>query len=150
MKLKTISVACAVILSAFLITGLSAQTQDDAVKMVKNAIAFLEKNGKARGLAELSKGNGMFVKGGLYAFAYDMNGTIVAHPKNKKLIGKKLINTPDVDGKMFRKDIVEMAKSKGSGWVDYKYMDFKTKKVTPKTTYLEKWNDLIICAGINK
>jgi signal transduction histidine kinase len=77
-------------------------------------------------------------------------GVIVAHPKNPKLIGKNLLEVPDPDGKFFRKEIQEVAKTKGTGWVDYKYTNPETKKVELKTTYLKKVGDLIICCGIYK
>jgi len=83
-------------------------------------------------------------------FAYDMEGVMVAHPKNSKLVGKNLLEVPDVDGKLFRKEIVELAKSKGSGWVDYKYKNPQTGKTEAKTTYLKKVGDLILCCGIYK
>ncbi len=73
---------------------------------------------------------------------------IVAHPKNPKLIGKNLLEVTDPDGKYFRKEIQEVAKTKGKGWVDYKYTNPENKKVEPKTTYLKKAGDLIICCGV--
>ncbi len=38
-----------------------------------------------------------------------MSGTVIDHPKNQKLVGMSLLNTPDVDGKFFRKEINELA-----------------------------------------
>jgi signal transduction histidine kinase len=79
-----------------------------------------------------------------------MSGTIIAHPKNPKLIGKDLINVPDPDGKMFRKEIVVVAKTKGTGWVDYKYTNPETKKIEAKTTYVVKVGEMILCCGTYK
>jgi signal transduction histidine kinase len=117
---------------------------------VEKAATFFKSNGKEKALAEFSKSKGTFDKGDLYVFAYDMTATIVAHPKNAKLIGKNLFEVPDTDGKLFRKEIVEVAKSKGSGWVDYKYMNPETKKVEHKTTYVLRVEDAIICCGAYK
>lgn len=61
-----------------------------------------------------------------------------------------LLEVPDTDGKLFRKEIVEVAKNKGSGWVDYKYMNPETKKVEHKTTYILKVEDTIVCCGTYK
>ena len=98
----------------------AAASQKDAKALVEKAAAFLKANGKDAAIKEISKAKGQFDKGELYVFAYDMSATIVAHPKNPKLIGKNLMDVPDTDGKLFRKEIVETAKTKGSGWVDYK------------------------------
>jgi signal transduction histidine kinase len=126
--------------------------QDSVVAkdMVKKAAALIAKSGVEAGLAEINKADGQFVKGELYVFAYDTNAVMLAHPKNAKLIGKNLMEIPDVDGKLFRKEIVEMAKTKKSGWVDYKYKNPETSKIEAKTTFLMIQGSVILCCGIYK
>lgn len=127
-----------------------ASPKDDAIALVKDAQKFVKDNGKEKALQEMSKPDGKWVKGELYVFAYDLQAVMVAHPKNPKLVGKNLLEVPDVDGKLFRKEIVELAKAKGSGWVDYKYKNPETGKIEDKTTYLLKAGDIILCCGIYK
>ena len=98
----------------------------------------------------MSNPQGRFVMGELYVFAYDLNGVLMAHPKNPKLIGQSLIDKTDSKGKLFRKEIIEKAKSEGSGWVDYFYLNPVTKKEEDKTTYLRRVEDLVICCGVYK
>lgn len=123
-------------------------TRAEAKALAEKAAKFLKANGKEKTLAEISKHGGQFDKGEMYVFAYDMKGTVLAHPKNRGLIGKNMYNLPDEDGKFFRKDIVELAKAKGSGWVDYKYLNPETKKVEKKTTYVLRADDMILCCGV--
>ncbi len=123
---------------------------DQAKTMVDEAVAFLNAGGKQKALAEISNPNGKWVKGELYVFAYDLNGVVVAHPINPKLIGKNLLEVPDAAGKTFRKDIAELAKTKGTGWVDYKYKNPSTNKIEDKSTFLRKVGDVIICCGTYK
>jgi cytochrome c len=125
-----------------------ASPKDDATALVNEAAKFLKANGKEKTLQEISKPDSKWVKGELYVFAYDFNGVIVAHPKNPKLVGKNMLEVPDVDGKLFRKDIVETAKGKGSGWVDYKYKNPESGKIEEKTTFVLKAGEVILCAGI--
>jgi len=47
----------------------------------------------------------------MYVFAYDLNAVMMAHPVNPKMIGKNLFNETDSKGKLFRKEIVELAKN---------------------------------------
>ncbi len=130
--------------------ALAGGTADQAKAVVDEAVSFLQANGKEKALAELSNPKGKFVKGELYVFAYDLNAVVVAHPVNPKLIGKNLMEVPDADGKLFRKEIVETAKTKGVGWVDYKYKNPESGKMELKTTYLKKASDIVICCGIYK
>lgn len=123
---------------------------DEAKAMVEKAVANYQTNGKEKALKEFNTPNNQFVKGELYVFAYDLSGTIIAHPINQKLVGMNVLNTPDVDGKYYRKEIIELAKNKGNGWVDYKYKNPKSGKIEQKTTYLTKAGDVVICCGAYK
>jgi len=125
-----------------------AADRDDAKTLVKNAAAYVKYQGKEKALAEISTPKGMFDKGELYVFAYDLQGVMLAHPKNPSLIGQNLMKVPDTEGKLFRKEIVEKAKSQGSGWVDYVYLNPETNKQEHKTTYFQKVGDIIICCGV--
>jgi len=127
-----------------------AADRDDAKALVKRAAAYVKYQGKEKALAEISTPKGMFDKGELYVFAYDLQGVMLAHPKNPALIGQNLIAVPDTEGKLFRKEIVERAKSEGSGWVDYVYLNPETNKQEYKTTYFQKVGDIILCCGVYK
>jgi signal transduction histidine kinase len=139
-------------LAVFAIAAAQPSFADDAQKavaLVKKAVAYHKANGLEKALEEFSKPKGQFADGELYIFVYDLKGTMLAHP-NPSLIGQNLIDVPDVDGKMFRKEIINIATTKGSGWVDYKYENPKTKEIELKTTYFEKSDDLVIACGIYK
>jgi len=120
----------------------------EARAMVEKAAAFVSEHGKEKGIAEMNKPGGLFVKGELYVFAFDLNGVMVAQPKNPKAIGENLIDKPDNKGKLFRKEIIEKAKTEGSGWVDYFYLNPQTGEEEDKTTYLKRVGDLVICCGV--
>ena len=146
---KTMLVSIVIgLIGLFAFTVLSCSSgKDDAKTLVKKAVAYAKYQGKEKAIAEINKPRGMFDKGEMYVFAYDLQGFMVAHPKNPALIGKNLIDVPDSEGKLFRKEIVEKAKSQGSGWVDYVYRNPETNEYEHKTTYCQKDGDLIICCG---
>ena len=141
------------ILVALLINLLSASfvlaisRADQAKTMVDEAVAFFNAGGKEKAIAEISNPKGKWIKGELYVFAYDLNGVVVAHPINSKLIGKNLIDVPDAAGKTFEGDIAELAENGRPGWVDYKYKNPSTNKIEDKSTFLRKVGDVIICCG---
>jgi len=147
-KIITVSIVIGLI-GLFAFAGLSyASGKDDAKFLVKKAVAYVKYQGKEKAIAEINKPRGMFDKGEAYVFAYDLQGVMLAHPKNPTLIGKNLYAVPDTEGKLFRKEIVEKAKSKGSGWVDYTYWNPETSELEHKTTYIQKEGDIIICCGV--
>ncbi len=126
-------------------------TPDDAQAMVRKAVDFYRKHGRERFIKEANDPQGEFRRKSLYAFAYDLDMTMQAHPVKPELVGQNLLDKKDWSGgKYFRKEIQEIALTKGSGWVDYQYENPATQKIQPKTTYVERVDDLIICAGAYK
>ena len=126
-------------------------TPDDARTLVRKAADYYRANGRTLFLKEVNNPQGEFRKGDLYAFVYDSSMTMLAHPVKPELVGQNQLNQKDWDGgKFFRNEIKEIALSKGTGWVDYEYENPANKQRDPKTTYFERVNDLIICAGAYK
>ena len=131
----------------------SAFAADDpsvAVAMVDKALAYQQKNGKDALIREVNNKNPDFISGGVYIVVRSLDGTVLAHPVNPKVVGKNMVVLPDADGKLFRKEIVEQAKAKGKGWVDYRYNNPLTKEIEKKSTYFVKSGDVIVEAGIYK
>ena len=128
----------------------ASTSSDEAKAMVEKAAAYYQANGKEKALKEFNNSQGQFVKGELYVFAWDMNGTNIAHPINPKQVGVNVLDVPDVDGKYFRKEGMELVKKNGTAWVDYKFKNPKTNKVEQKTTYLKKVGDIVLGCGAYK
>ena len=125
-------------------------TADEAVTLVKKAIAYIKTNGKEKAFAEFNNPNGQFKNRDLYIMVYDMQGNNKAHGANAKLIGKNLSEIKDADGKFIVKSFIDIASTKGSGWVDYKWPNPVSNAVEPKSTYVEKYEDILLGCGIYK
>ena len=123
-------------------------TSAEAEALVIKAIAFIKANEKEKAFAEINNSKGKFVDRDLYIFVYDIKGVCVAHGFNQKMIGKDLSGMKDIDGKSYVKERIEIAKTKGKGWQDYKFTDPVSKKIEQKTAYIERLDDLIIGCGI--
>jgi|GEM_PF-147288 len=126
-------------------------TPEEAQAMVKKAVAFYREKGREALLKELSQLQGAFHSGDLYAFAYDRTMTMLAHPVKPELVGQNQLDKKDwAGGTFFRRKIQEVALSQGHGWVDYEYENPVYRQIEPKTTYVERVDDLILCAGSYK
>jgi cytochrome c len=141
--------------TSLLLAGLPARaaergTPEEAMAMAKKAIAFIKANGKDKAFAEINDAHGQFTDRDLYVVVYDLNGKNLAHGQNPRMIGKDLIDIRDGDGKYYMRERVEIIKTKGKGWQDYKFLDPLTKKIEPKSMYIEKVDDLIVGCGVYK
>jgi cytochrome c len=152
MKLKTavtqILAVCLVLAAPVAQAGNA--TADEATAMVKKGVAFIKAEGTDKGYAEITNRQGRFVDRDLYLVVYGMDGTVLAHGANDKMVGKNLIDLKDIDGKAFVKERVELAQAKSSFWQDYKFTDPVTKKVEPKSSYCERLDATVVCGGIYK
>ena len=118
--------------------------------MVKKGVEFIKTNGKEKAYAEITNKQGRFTDRDLYLVVYALDGTVMAHGANEKMVGKNLIGLKDIDGKEFVKERVELAKTKNSFWQDYKFTNPVDKKIEPKSMYCEKLDDTVVCGGIYK
>lgn len=146
------------ILSALLLPtlclALAAQevTPAETEALVKEAIAYAKASGQEAAFKEITKAGGRFHRHGgeLYVFVYDMDGKVVAHGQGAAKVGVNQSKAKDPDGVEFVQERIRLAKSKGKGWHDYKYLNPKTGQKEPKTSYIEVWDNLIFGAGIYK
>jgi len=126
-------------------------TADDASALVKKGIAYLKANGPEKTYAAFNDPQGQFVDRDLYLFVLDMNGKMLAHGANKKLLDKNLIDLKDADGKAFVKEFIDVGNKKGKGWIDYKWPHPQTKAIENKSSYVQKLGDgTLIGVGIYK
>ena len=123
-------------------------SKDEAVAMVKNGIAFIKANGKEKGYAEITSRKSRFKDRDLYLVVYGIDGVVRAHGQNENMVSKNLLELRDVDGKLFVKERVELAKSQGTFWQDYKFTNPVTKKIEPKQMYCERMDEVVVCGGV--
>lgn len=153
MKYSVITVAAAFAALAGFSHGVYAQskaTAAEATAMVKKGVEFIKTHGKEKAYAEIINKQGRFTDRDLYLVVYALDGTVMAHGANEKMVGKNLIGLKDIDGKEFVKERVELAKTKNSFWQDYKFTNPVDKKIEPKSMYCEKLDDTVVCGGIYK
>lgn len=124
-------------------------TKKEAEAMVKKAVTAIKVN-PAGTYKDITDKKPEWIDLDLYPVVYDLSGKVLAHGQNAKQVGKDLIEMQDPDGKLFIKERVELAKSKGKFWQEYKFTDPVTKKALPKEMYCEKLDDSVVCAGIYK
>jgi len=149
MKSTLKSLLIAALLTALPLAGAmaAAPTKDEVVAVVKKAVEFYKANGKEKALVEFNKKDGLFAKGEDYVDVHDINGVCVAHPISPAKVGLNRLDQSDSAGKFYIKDLVDAAKQKPSGWIEYVMKNPTTAKLENKTAYWEVHDGLIFKAG---
>src|SRR4051794_31844434 len=138
----------------FATMALGAHAQDkatvkDAEAMVKKAVAFYQKNGREKSLAEFSKMPGPFVDRDVYVTVYNDKGDCLAHI-NPKMVNKNMMDLRDASGKYHIKERMESSHQAASGWQDIDFFNPVSKKIEPKRIYWERYDNLVFAAGAYK
>lgn len=119
-----------------------AQTDEEVVELVKKAKAAIEKNA-LQTFARINRAEHPYKNKdnpSLYIFVFDTDLNVVAHAIKTKVIGKNVKGKPDIKGKKFRDEMLTKAKANGRGWVDYYFLNPKSKKTEHKKAYIELAN----------
>ena len=148
MRIRTIAAVAIVFLAGTTLALAAPATKDDAVAMVKKAVATIKADGTEKAYAAISTPGGQFVDGEIYTVVSDFDGVTVAHATNPKLVGKNMMEAQDVDGKFFAKDMTALAQKQVSFWYDYKFVNPVTKKIQVKDFYCEVLSSTRVCAGV--
>lgn len=151
MKIRTIFVVVIILFLAGISTCVYAQGKSSAREKAKSrvlkVVEFVEANGPEAAIAEINKQDGQFVENYSHVFAYDLKGNVIADPFRVSIRGKNVLREVDSKGKYFRKEIIERAKTKGEGWVEYTYYNSTKRKYKPKAIYFKKVGEMIICSN---
>ena len=115
-------------------------TKDEAKAMVAKAVE--------KAYAEFTAKSPAFIDRDLYVVVYGLNGTVLAHGANVKLVGKDMMDAQDVDGKYYVKERIELAAKKADFWQDYKFVNPVSKKIEPKQMFCHPLADTAVCAGV--
>jgi signal transduction histidine kinase len=123
-------------------------TPEQAVAMVKKAVATIRRDGRDKAYAAITQPRGGFVRGDLYITVWGLDGVVRAHGANANMVGKTLGDLRDIDGKLFIQERFQLASAKGKFWQAYKYTHPTTGKIEPKRVYCESLEDTVVCGGV--
>ncbi|MCV2354332.1 cache domain-containing protein [Paucibacter sp. B2R-40] len=147
---KTLQLLLASLVMAGAAQAADQGTAAEAEAMVKKAVAYIKTNGTEKAYEEFTSGKS-FKDRDLYIIVYDLNGKNLAQGANPKLVGKDLIGLKDPDGKPLIQMFIELAKTKGKGWVEgYKFLNPVTQKIEGKAMYLERVGETLVGCGVYK
>lgn len=129
--------------AAVTVPGSDAKRAND---LLLRAVNYYRAN-KDRALAVFNR-QGEFIDGELYVYVIGLNGmTLASGGSSSEMIGRDVSALKDVTGKAFMKEMIETAKSKGSGMVEYRWLNRVDRKIEPKIAYFQKVDDVIISVG---
>jgi len=125
-----------------------AELRERAIALVRRGIKHLAVHGPEKAFADFSDARGRFIENTLYLTVLDMNCVVRANGVNPAIVGRDDSEMTDSDGKKFAAEFVQVALTRGRGWVDYKYANPETRRIEAKSTYVERAGDYVLACGL--
>lgn len=107
------------------------------VDAVTNAVAEIERRGEAA-FALLRDPTGPFIAKDAYIFVTDMEAVELVNPAFPNLEGRKLLDLKDTRGKYLNREMLDLIRSRGAGWVDYMWPKPGESVSTEKSAYVSR------------
>ena len=128
-------------------------TRAEAMAMVKRAQAKYKQIGFDNLVKTVNSGAKEFNDRDLYVFIVDFNGRNHANAVTPAITGKNIWDIKDQDGKFIVQEMVAIARDKGGGWIDYRWINPVTKTFEEKSAYFERLGgtaDYFVACGVYK
>ena len=122
-------------------------TAEQAKAMVYRAVELVETVGTESALPVFMNPDNGYIKGNLYLFAMDFSGNIVVNNLYPLSAGENILNLRTLDGRYFIKEMINLAQAQGEGWVQYDFGDPCTGRVSSKSTFVKRVNNILIGVG---
>ena len=111
-----------VVFYVFLLAGSAladSAVKEECVAKVKEAVQLINEKGLDASIAVINKKDGGFAWKDSYVFVVDFQGRTVANPLFPDHVGMNQMGLANKDGRMIIQEFIEIAKTKGEGWLEY-------------------------------
>jgi signal transduction histidine kinase len=115
--------------------------QEELESFVLEARSYALVVGKEKALAEFMDLEGTWVRGDVYIFAQDFNGTALSLPYLPSAVGTYRLDIQDERGAYIDQDMRSIALNDGSGFYEYVWTNPITNQTEPKVSYVMKVDD---------
>jgi cytochrome c len=138
-----------VLLVVFLAGNVLAMTpEEECIAKCTAAAHFVKEKGLDAAIAMINKIDGPFVSKNTFVILFRLDGVVLAHPLKPWSRGVSRLEDKDSAGKAYYKEYVEVAKTKGSGWVEHMWTSPDNQEFKKRTYVLRvEGKDLAVAAG---
>ncbi|EGD60816.1 putative cache sensor protein [Novosphingobium nitrogenifigens DSM 19370] len=118
-----------------------------AEAMLDKAVTELKVAGPAKAFAEFNNPHGGFNNRELYVFVFSAKGVYEASGAEPKLVGTNAIDMTDAEGKPLVREMIDLAKTKGRGMIEYVWLNRADNRVEHKRSLVQQVGDHVVGVG---
>lgn len=121
---------------------------EEAQELLDKAVAYLKKSGDKAAFTAFNSQQGGFLHNDLYVFAIGIDdGRYRASGDSPQLSGMDVRGLRDAAGKPMVEEMIKLAKSKGTGTVDFVWRNPATNAVEQKHSLIQRVDNVLLGVG---
>ena len=124
-----------------------AQQADEVQALVERAAAHVAAIGRERAFADFTRPDGGFIEGELHIFCNSIDGIVLAHGGNPKMVGRSFAEVRDGEGLAPMAELNRVGQTQGHGWVEYLWPNPVTRRIQRKVSYVVRIDDRTVCGS---
>lgn len=124
-------------------TAVVKPTPQMIIYKVNLACKLVQKEG-TRAFSKFKGKGSNYIFAGTYLWINDLNGKMLMHPITPRMENHDVLGLKDANGKQFIKEMINIAKKKGEGWVDYTWNKPNSQAPSLKLNYVK----MSYCNGV--
>lgn len=129
--------------NAFRVSFADTLTPHDAQTISMRAADLINEKGRVA-IAEFSRLSGGFLVKDGFVFCMTLDGVMISHPLRPQLVGQNLL-AYDRYGETLFQEMIQVARSPGHGWVEYKWPYPGTSELRQKMSYIVRNEEGFFC-----
>ncbi|MBL8472013.1 MAG: cache domain-containing protein [Rhodocyclaceae bacterium] len=123
-------------------------TAEQAKALLERAVEALRRDGPGRAFTQFNNPHGAYVKDDLYVFVVGVDdGIFYSSPMSPGYVGTNATDLRDAAGKPIIREMVDQAKEKGLGSIDYVWRNPVSNKVENKHTLYQRVDRWLLGVG---
>jgi polar amino acid transport system substrate-binding protein len=126
--------------SALNLSAMKPDSREELKAFVEEAYSHALVTGKDKALAEFMDPSSSWVRGDVYIFAQDFNGTALCLPYMPKEVGTNRMDIQNDQGVYINREMRAIAMN-GSGFYEYRWINPIRNQSEPKVSYVSKIDD---------
>src|SRR4051812_46345675 len=156
MRTRKLVSSAVVFMTCFLVASVAPwaadkPTESEVQQLTLKAAALVKDKGVDAARDSFNT-EGEFKYGEVYVNVMSDKGIRLIYPPTPAVVNVDVLEAQDVDGKFLIKDILEVARTKGDGWTQYRWTNPTTKKIAEKMTYVKSVpeREAVVYVGVYK
>ncbi len=119
--------------------------------LVHDAVALIQEKGEAA-FDDFHTPGSRWLHDATYVFVADLDGTVLVNPSNPVMEGQMRLDMQDGNGKYVMREMLELARTQGSGWIDYSWQKPGAEGFHPKSSFVTRTRlrdrELVVGSGV--